>query len=146
MGGVLLCCSIHPKNKLAALPQLVVGCWFWVSCVRTPPLGGVRTYYLGRLRTNTRGVCFADKLKKGRLKKRPSKNLSDGLGNLQLDENLCAVNRVFRTQGSGGFGRACQCGFVCRVFQHVGHEVGQRAGIGFIKAAGGHGGGADADT
>ena len=113
-----------------------------------PPLGSVRICYLGQLRRNTRGVCacFEDKLKKGRLKKRPSKNLSDGLGNLQLDENLCAVNRVFRAQRSSGFGRARQRGFVCRVFQHVGHEVGQRAGIGFIKAAGGHSGGADADA
>jgi hypothetical protein len=35
-----------------------------------PPLGSVRICYLGQLRRNTRGVCvcFADKLKKGRLK------------------------------------------------------------------------------
>ena len=34
----------------------------------TPPLGSVCICYLEQLRRNTRGVGFADKLKKGRLK------------------------------------------------------------------------------
>ena len=62
------CCVavISILKKFTALP-----CW-GQGFMRTiaPPLGSVRICYLGQLRRNTRGVCvcFADKLKKGRLK------------------------------------------------------------------------------